>query len=201
MSRLEQDPMDKNNAMTQSAHKYDHLQDDETIAIESGLEATAAAQRLSTPDNQLSESTADPAFENLQRVDHLLKTAPLLAAPLGFADRVIGLLKKQVNQYPNYSEGTGIVLGLVSVAMVVIPLLGTAIFLVTQAIISQSVRGTLIREISALIETVAAWGQNPTISLPIAILMLLAILPFTALSGYLFWFFNGVFGAGSSEQV
>ncbi|MBI5931489.1 MAG: hypothetical protein HY862_19435 [Chloroflexi bacterium] len=199
MSRLEQDPMRK---------KYNHL-DDEATQVDDAVESRLqAGQRLAAPaDNtrheEDSQSAVDASLERFQQVDHLMKTAPIVASPRGFADRVIGLLKKQAQIYPNYSEGTGIILGLAAAALVIIPVLGTALFLTTQAIVNQSLRVSLIHEASHVIEAVATWVQNPSISLPIAMLMVVAMLPFTALSGYLFWFFNGLAKAGSasSEQA
>lgn len=198
MSRLEQDPMRK---------KFNHLEDDAVQA--SGLEEQdqtrlQAGQRLAAPaentQEQIQENTQQVSDASFQQVDHLLKTAPTVASPRGFADRVMALIKKQAQLYPTYSEGTGIVLGLTAAALVTIPVLGTILFLTTQAIVNQSLRITLIREVSNAIETGALWLQNPSVSLPIALLMVIAILPFTALSGYLFWFFNGLAKAGASSE-
>ncbi len=193
MSRLEQDPMRK---------KFDHLEDEvvhepEETRLQAGQRLAAPAENTQENIQDNTKQASDAAF---QQVDHLLKTAPVVASPRGFADRVLALIKKQAQLYPTYSEGTGIVLGLTAAALVTIPILGTILFLTTQAIVNQSLRVTLIREVSRAIETVAVWVQNPSISLPIALLMVIAILPFTALSGYLFWFFNGLAKAGASSE-
>lgn len=191
MSRLEQDPMRK---------KFSQLEDEGVQAGEQEQTQLQAGQRLAAPAEDVQENTQQNSDASFQQVDHLLKTAPVVASPRGFADRVLALIKKQAQIYPTYSEGTGIVLGLSAAALVTIPILGTILFLTTQAIVNQSLRVTLIHEISEAIETVAIWMQNPSISLPIALLMVVAILPFTALSGYLFWFFNGLAKAGASSE-
>ena len=189
MSRLEQDPMRKdfNQLEDEAVHELDETQ-------------LQAGQRLAALAESTQENTQQASDASFQQVDHLLKTAPTVASPRGFADRVLALIKKQAQMYPTYSEGPGIVLGLTAAAFVTIPILGTILFLAPQAIVNQSLRVTLIREISNAIETVALWLQSPTISLPIALLMVVAILPFTALSGYLFWFFNGLAKAGASSE-
>lgn len=189
MSRLEQDPMRK---------KFDHLEDEGVHEPEETR--LQAGQRLAAPAENMQDNAKQASDAAFQQVDHLLKTAPMVASPRGFADRVLALIKKQAQLYPTYSEGTGIVLGLTAAALVTIPILGTILFLTTQAIVNQSLRITLIREVSRAIETVAVWVQSPSVSLPIALLMGIAILPFTALSGYLFWFFNGLAKAGASSE-
>lgn len=195
MSRLEQDPM---------RNKYDHLEDENLQASEFDETRLQAGQRLAAPSEQemplQTASQADESLERFHQVDHLMKNAPTVASPRGFADRVLALIKKQAQIYPKYSEGTGIVLGLTAAAMVTIPILGTILFMTTQAIINESLRGTLLREMGNIIEVVTDWAQGPTISLPVALLMILALLPFTALSGYLFWFFNGLAKAGTPPE-
>jgi hypothetical protein len=185
MSRLENDPAAKNHAQ----------ETDEMQQAQAGEQMPESAHhRLEMP-----EETVGPS-DRLLYVEHLLRSAPLLAVPFGFADRVVALLKKQAHTQPSYAQATGIVLGLAIAALVTVLPLGTLIYFLVRSLFSAGPRELALRLVGNVAENVALWAQDPSISLPLALLLIFALLPLSALSGYLFWFFSGVAGAGSSDQ-
>src|SRR6188768_4257251 len=75
--------------------------------------------RLGVEDS-VAESQTDE--KRLHYVDRLLKSAPVLSAPRGFADRVMNRLKGATPHTPDYEQGTGIMVGLGAGSLFYLPI-------------------------------------------------------------------------------
>lgn len=133
--------------------------------------------------------STQPEEKRLQYVDRLLKSAPMLAAPLGLADRVIARLKGSTPRTPNYSDGAGIMVGLSAASFIAIPILATIVFLLARSFFDEEVRTDVLDSMgNALSWVVGLPAEYPFIST----LLLIALLLFLAMSGYLVWFWRGL---------
>lgn len=159
-----------------------------------------AARRLSAPTPA---QAADPTPESSTRfhqVEEMLRKAPLLSVPIGFADRVLAAIKRQNPANPNYQDAMGIILGIFLAALLAIPLLGTPSYLIGRAIINADYRDTLIDDLGNLAERVFIGLETLSFNLIwlIPILAILALL-FGFLSTYLYRFIKSVLQAAQAE--
>ncbi len=161
-------------------------------------EEQAAQNRLALPGSEA--AAASETAVRLQQVEELLRNAPLLSVPIGFADRVLAVIKGQDQSDPDYQDAMGIVLGLLLAALIALPLFGTLAYLIGRAIVSASARTVLVSDLEAVLSSIFVWLQGLSLGaavlLPIALVILVAL---GLLSGYVFRFFWDVMKAGSSE--
>lgn len=144
-------------------------------------------QRLAAPDDR-----------RLQQVEQMLRQAPLLSVPIGFADRVLAALKGQDKSSPDYQNGLGIVLGIFLAALLAVPLFGTPIYLIGRAIASGEGIQSTFEEVAATLASVWDW----LVAVPLSSGFLLpfiigALIGFGLLSGYIFWFVRSTLKGGS----
>lgn len=137
-----------------------------------------AEQRLAAPDDR-----------RLQQVEQLLRQAPLLSVPIGFADRVLAALKGQDKSSPDYQNGLGIVLGIFLAALIAVPLFGTPIYLIGRAITTGQGVPNAFEDVAAALASVWDWLVEIPFSSGILLPFVIGtLIGFGLLSGYIFWF-------------
>jgi hypothetical protein len=183
----------------------DPNQEDEE-ALESSLAGKAqeesALNRLAMPETgDADEGESHESTRRLEYIDQLLRNAPLLSVPMGFADRVVAAIKRRTGGEPDYRDATGIVLGLMMTALITIPLLGTPAYLIGRSIFSPSFRADLGDDLINFFENLTSWmtniSVNSTILLPIGVVVIIALV---ALSSYFIWFVKGLLNTDTSEE-
>lgn len=138
--------------------------------------------RLGVEDDVASQNISDES--RMRYVDRLMHSAPMLSAPLGFAERVVSRLKELTPRPPQYDEGLGIAIGLLASVVIVIPALAFAMFVLIRFILEESTRTAVGDALLALADFVV----QPFVLGIIGILVFLYLL----LSGYIVWFWRGV---------
>lgn len=188
----------------------DPNQEDEE-ALQSSLadssQEESAHSRLAMPETT---DEGDEGFESreehestrrLEYIDQLLRNAPLLSVPMGFADRVVAAIKRRTGTEPDYRDATGIVLGLLMTALISIPLLGTPAYLIGRSIFSANFRADLGDDLANFFEGITSWmsniSVNSTVLLPIGLVVVIALI---ALSSYFVYFVKGILNADTSEE-
>lgn len=165
----------------------------------SSTQHQAASQRLAMPENA-EESTADLSAR-FQQVEDMLRHAPLLSMPIGFADRVLAAIKGQRPSDPDYQDALGIILGLFLAVLVALPLLGIPAYLIARSIISADYRDTLVSDLGSVLGTIFVGLQSSSLGVLVLIPVLIAMLVgFGLLSGYLVRFLKELVEAGSVEN-
>lgn len=162
--------------------EYRPEQEDEEILQQAAEEEEATSHhRLAMPDEEDSK--------RFQSVEQLLRHAPLLSVPIGFADRVIAAIKGQNNQDPDYQDAMGIIIGLFLAALIAVPLFGTPAYLIGRALVSSAALSTLIADLETMLTTVMLWLQGFSLS-PVVVLpmLLITLVGLGLLSGYVFRF-------------
>lgn len=134
------------------------------------------------------EDTVDDA--RLSYVDRLLKSAPMLKAPLGLADRVITRLKEETPLPPGYDSGIGVAAGLGVAALITLPIMATLAVVLVRSVLYEDVRRQTWQTFSGFVGDAWAW----LIDLPPVFLVVLAIVAviYLLFSGYLVWFWRGL---------
>lgn len=167
--------------MSRLEFQPDPNQDDE---LESALEEDTASQRLAMPETA----------ERLHYVENLLRNVPLLSVPIGFADRVMAVIKRQDPDDPNYQDGMGIVLGLLMAALIAIPLFGIVAWLFIRALVSLRAQATLVDDLESVFTGVSLWlaslSADGVIVVPLIVAMVVGLMFF---SGYVIWFVRELF--------
>lgn len=127
--------------------------------------------------------------EHLNYVDRLLRSAPMLSAPLGFAERVIARLKADPPRVIRYEEGTGIVLGLGAVAFIFLPILMTLTIILGLGLINEDFREETWDTVGDVLSEVAdAIATSPVLTAFVIVVVLL----FLGASGYFMWFWRSL---------
>lgn len=155
--------------------------------------APAAFQRLALPDEAFAST---PAEERASYIDHLLRNAPLLATPVGFAERVVKAIKTRLHNQPNYRDGAGIVAALTITAFLVLPLLGLVVNIFFRLLTDANFPDNAANDIEAGLETLAMLLQNPTL----LVVLVALIIPFLLLVAYVYRFWRGVLAAAPKSQ-
>ncbi|NDJ86660.1 MAG: hypothetical protein GYB66_12300 [Chloroflexi bacterium] len=182
MSRLEQQP-DPNREEEQL----------EGFQAHGKQEAEEAHRRLAMSDDEANAT-------RLQQVEHLLRNAPLLSVPIGFADRVIASLKGHENGHPRYEDALGIVLGLSFAALIAIAVMGTLALLIFQVLLETATITDLAEGIGDAFETVipvAGITLDPSVAIPLGILIGIGLLLF---SGYAVRVIRGIVKSGATAS-
>lgn len=135
------------------------------------------------------EPEAHEESDHLSYVDRLLRSAPMLSAPLGFAERVIARLKAEPPRVIRYEEGTGLVLGLGAVAFIFLPILMTVAVILGLGLIDEEFRestwDTAGEVANSVVDAIAA---SPFLTGAMVIVLML----FLGASGYFMWFWRGL---------
>jgi hypothetical protein len=127
--------------------------------------------------------------EHLSYVDRLLRSAPMLSAPLGFAERVIARLKADPPRVIRYEEGTGIVLGLGAAAFIFLPILMTVAIVLGLGVVNEDFRETTWETAGEVLTSIAdAIAASPVLTAGLIIMLML----FLGASGYFMWFWRGL---------
>ena len=170
-------------------------------------EETSGHHRLALPEqDEANEATltSDNLAESgtrLQQVEDLLRNAPLLSVPIGFADRVVAALKGQDRTHPDYQDGMGIILGLVMAILIAVPLLGSVAYFIGRAVVSAEARNTLLADIEGIFTPLLSWIEGLSVSGVILVPLIVALLVgFSLLSGYVFWFVRSLIRTASSAD-
>lgn len=182
MSRLEYQPQSSSD---------DNVEKNEELSVES-----SRYQRLSMPtETTEAETTSEASAEEEtpeareRYVDQLLRNAPLLAVPLGFADRVMTALKKRVIP-PNYQEGIGFVMALGVIACLILPLLAISVNFFVRIIIDTEERDSSARDFESAVEVLGdAIQQSPIVVIVIGVIILVGL---AVLMSYLVRFVRGI---------
>jgi len=184
MSRLEYDPSDRNR---------DEEEREESRRAQEENATDAQLHRLALPDEEaIAENEAESEERRLRYIDQLLKNAPILAAPLGFADRMMDALRKQSQAHPLYRDALGIIAGLGILACLVLPLLGYLTLQVFMIILDATARDAAADDVREALDSVWTWLQDPSLNTSTIILLLIVFLMFLLLSGYLLRFFRQI---------
>lgn len=138
--------------------------------------------RLGVEDDVASQNISDES--RMRYVDRLMQSAPVLSAPLGFAERVVARLKELTPSPPQYDEGLGIAIGLLASILIVVPTLGVALFGLFRFILDEGVRN----DVWDAGVTLADWLTHPFVLGILGILLVMYLI----LSGYIVWFWRGV---------
>ena len=183
MSRLEFDP--------QKGHESE---DD----FQPQPDEQASHHRLALPEDEAAAAAAEA--NRLQYVEQLLRNAPLLSVPIGFADRVVAAIKGQDHDDPNYQDATGIVLGLLFAALIAIPLFATPVYLTGRALLNGESRTAILAELESVMSSFLLWLESlsltPIIFIPLALAVLVGLI---LVSGYVLWFFRSLLKSGRSN--
>lgn len=183
MSRLEYDPSDRNR---EEEEREEARRQEENVP-------DAQRHRLALPDEEaIAQNEADSEEKRLRYIDQLLKNAPILAAPLGFADRVMDALRKQSQAHPLYRDALGIIAGLGILACLVLPLLGFLSLQVFIIILDAAARDAAADDVREALNGAWTWLQDPSLNTSTIILLLIIFLMFLLLSGYLLRFFRQI---------
>lgn len=139
------------------------------------------------PDDELALETTS---ERLQYVEDLLRHAPLLSVPVGFAERVVAALRGKDTDDPDYRDAVGLVLGLLVSGVITVVMLGIPAYLMITAILTGNASTFVPDIIEFLSIFVVGWMSNiPLIAMPLVGTLGLTII---ALMGYVFWFMKGL---------
>ncbi len=183
MSRLEFDP------------EKDHESEED---FQPQPEEQVSYHRLALSEDEAAAAAAEAS--RLQYVEQLLRNAPLLSVPIGFADRVVAAIRGQDHDNPNYQDAIGIVLGLLFAALIAIPLFATPVYLTGRAILSGESRDTILTELESVMSSLLIWLESlsltPVIFIPLALVILVGLV---LVSGYVFWFFKTLLRSGRSN--
>ncbi len=135
------------------------------------------------------EHEAHEESDHLSYVDRLLRSAPMLSAPLGFAERVIARLKAEPPRIVRYEEGTGIVLGLGAAAFIFLPILMTVAVILGLGLINEDFREATWETAGDFANGVVdAIATSPVLTAGMIIVLML----FLGASGYFMWFWRGL---------
>jgi hypothetical protein len=138
-------------------------------------------------DDSVAESQVDE--KRLHYVDRLLKSAPMVSAPRGFAERVMNRLKGSTPHSPDYEQGTGIVVGLGAGSLVYLPLLATAVYILVRSILDSAFRSRVWDIAGNIVAWIVAIPTDyPFIFAAVIIAVVIALI----MSGYLVWFWRGL---------
>ncbi len=180
--------------MSRLEYRPDPNQEDEEALQAAADEAEIAAHhRLALPDD------AEEDNKRFQAVENLLRNAPLLSVPIGFADRVIAALKGQNSTDPDYQDAMGIIIGLFLAALIAVPLFGTPAYLIGRALFSDAALSTLIADLETVLTTIMVWLQTVSLGPAFVILLLVSLVGVGLLSGYVLRFVKGLVNAADDS--
>lgn len=181
MSRFDYQP--------ESEHEEDYRAEEQENLQET---SSSAEQRLGLPDQEAQIST-----ERLRYVEELLRSAPLLSVPMGFADRVVAALRGKDTDDPDYKDGLGLVLGLFVSLLTTLAMLGLPIYFLLRVVITGEADQT-VDDISGYFEPLFGWiADAPAVIIPAAVVSLLFSL---LLTGYVIWFVRSLLSSKSEES-
>lgn len=148
--------------------------------------------RLGVSDDVADEQVA-AEDARLSYVDRLLHSAPLLRAPIGFAERVIARLKAQTPRPPRYEEGTGIAVGLGVAALITIPVLGTLASVLVISLFDADMRDAVWDLFSGSADSLWDWITKLPSDLPalFAVLVVFVVIELFFWV-YVVWFWRGL---------
>ena len=138
--------------------------------------------RLGVEDDVASQNISDES--RMRYVDRLMSNAPMLSAPLGFAERVVSRLKELTPRPPQYDEGLGIAIGLLASVVIVIPALAIAIYTLIRFILEESTRTAVWDALVA----VESFIVQPFVLVVIGLIVFI----YLVMSGYIVWFWRVV---------
>ena len=103
------------------------------------------------------------AWAKLQRVDRMLHAAPLLDAPVGFAERVLAVISAgRVPQVDRRRGGLSVALGLGLATTLAIPLLGALLYVLGRMLFDPTALASVVDHIRTVIASAAAWLSTVT---------------------------------------
>jgi hypothetical protein len=153
--------------------------------------ADTAEQRLGIPE----AATAEHA-ERLRYVEDLLRNAPLIAVPVGFAERVVAALRGKDSDDPDYRDAMGIVIGLLVSILITLAVLGLPAFYIITAVLTGDA-ATVLADVTGFLGMFVGWlGDLPAVLLPAAVA---AVIGVVLLSGYVVWFVRGLLTSTSDQ--
>ena len=160
--------------------------EDEQRAAESQAESleSTAEQRLG-----LAEDESGVNVERLRYVEDLLRKAPLISVPIGFAERVVAAIKGKDTDDPDYNDALGLVLGLLISIIITLAALGFPAYFIITAVLTGDAT-TVIADVTDFFGNFVGWMADlPVILLPAAAASVLGVI---FLSGYVLWFVRGL---------
>ncbi len=100
------------------------------------LDGELAAEELALLQARLHESEHSTAnWELLRKTDEVLRTTPLVAPSRGFAERVVtAILAIGVPEFARRHMSVGLALGLVAAALLTVPVLWAALFVIVSVV-------------------------------------------------------------------
>ena len=182
--------MSKFDFQPDAEHEEGQFQPEEN---ESPLASSSAEQRLG-----LSDQDAQISNERLRYVEELLRSAPLLSVPMGFADKVVAALRGKDTNDPDYKDGLGLILGLVVSIITTIGLFGVPAFLIMRVLITGDA-STIVDDIRNFFDPIFGWiVDSPLVLLPV---LLFAALSIVMLTGYFVWFMRDLMSSSESSEI
>lgn len=181
-----------------SGYEYqpDPERDDEEIFDAQQAENTTpetAEQRLGVPEEQANDN-----LERLRYVEELLRSAPLIAVPMGFADRVMAALRGKDSNDPDYRDAMGIVMGLLFSIIFTLAVLGLPAYYIITAVLTGDA-ATVLADVTGFLEVFVGWLAGlPLVLLPAAAASVVGVV---VLSGYVLWFVRGLLSSSSTDAT
>lgn len=172
---------DEQRNQQQMNEALDHSLSDEEMAT---LHARIAA----------SDETAEQ-WDHLRQTDELLRTTPMVEAPVGFADRVMAMIATMpLPGFAKKNPSVGIALGLLVAGLFTIPVFSVALLIILSVITNPGAILTFATAlfhaagyIISLITDIIGQIESRATGTPVLIALVTTMIPVTLLWGWVLW--------------